>query len=330
MKTNILLLLFITLKVIVFAEVDSILAASPPLSGEIHTRNENYEPEVFFLGMGAGDTGIPMIPPYIANATERAYLTFPLDSLDLTTEIDSVQLRLWAYQMSGNDNNDVWPIWNIPDGDTIKLCIDHIDFGDELDDGDWTAGDLDDTQTISSKFTFIYQENYDPEIWFINVNVTNAVLSDITNERNKTQLRIRFEVDSDMDGLYDYIHFEFFSPYPPYSDHYPTLLFFSQDSTLIEKQEVISTNNISLENYPNPFITVTSIRFSLPSNLDNQSIEIFNVKGKKIKSFNCRNQTPIIWDGKDEFQNQVSSGVYFYQIKAGDHVLKTNKMLLIK
>ena len=93
---------------------------------------------------------------------------------------------------------------------------------------------------------------------------------------------------------------------------------------------MISTNNISLENYPNPFITVTSIRFSLPSNLDNQSIEIFNVKGKKIKSFNCRNQTPIIWDGKDEFQNQVSSGVYFYQIKAGDHVLKTNKMLLIK
>jgi hypothetical protein len=88
------------------------------------------------------------------------------------------------------------------------------------------------------------------------------------------------------------------------------------------------TNNIS--NFPNPFNPETTISFNLTHNIENARIEIFNVKGEKIKVINCQNQTPIIWDGTDNNRNPVSSGVYLYRIKTDEGVSISKKMLLLK
>ena len=93
--------------------------------------------------------------------------------------------------------------------------------------------------------------------------------------------------------------------------------------------EEISLAKYILTNYPNPFNPVTTISYDLPVNVDNPVIEIFNIKGEKIRTFNCQNQMPIIWDGTDNFQNQVSSGIYFYKISA-DKETAMKKMLLLK
>jgi flagellar hook assembly protein FlgD len=37
----------------------------------------------------------------------------------------------------------------------------------------------------------------------------------------------------------------------------------------------------------------------------------------------------IIWDGKDQKGNEVSSGIYFYQLKSGDYK-ETRKMTLLR
>ncbi len=101
--------------------------------------------------------------------------------------------------------------------------------------------------------------------------------------------------------------------------------------------EEISLVKYILTNHPNPFkpsgagrSSGTTISYDLSVTIANPVIEIFNIKGEKIRTFNCQNQMPIIWDGTDNFQNQVSSGIYLYRIKTDEGVLLSKKMLLLK
>jgi hypothetical protein len=94
------------------------------------------------------------------------------------------------------------------------------------------------------------------------------------------------------------------------------------------KLEII---NYELQNYPNPFNPVTTISYDLPDNTTNPVIEIFNIKGEKIRQYSIFNfQSSIVWDGTDNYQNQVSSGIYLYRLKSDEGVLLSKKMLLLK
>jgi hypothetical protein len=104
--------------------------------------------------------------------------------------------------------------------------------------------------------------------------------------------------------------------------------------------------NIKLMNYPNPFNPAvagagrspgTTISYDLPVSIVNSVIEIFNIKGEKIKTL-CAFPNPdlsggtrsVVWDGTDQYRNPVSSGVYMYKLKSDDFVSKTSKMPLLK
>lgn len=84
--------------------------------------------------------------------------------------------------------------------------------------------------------------------------------------------------------------------------------------------------------YPNPFNPQTTFQFEL-SKPGLVNIEIFNVKGQKVKSlvndeFN-NGVHKIIWDGTGDNQKQLSSGVYFSKIThSGQIAIK--KILLLK
>ena len=97
----------------------------------------------------------------------------------------------------------------------------------------------------------------------------------------------------------------------------------------IEEEVVIGKEVFTLDqNYPNPFNPTTTISFEL--NNENAELIIYNIKGQKIRQFSIfNNQSSVIWDGKDENNKSVSSGVYFYKMKAGKFV-STKKMILLK
>ena len=98
----------------------------------------------------------------------------------------------------------------------------------------------------------------------------------------------------------------------------------------ISDEYKIENVKCKISNYPNPFNPITRISYELPANVKNPVLEIFNVKGEKIKSLYCQKQLPIIWDGSDKYHKQVSSGVYLYRIKADDFISCTKKMLMLK
>jgi hypothetical protein len=87
-----------------------------------------------------------------------------------------------------------------------------------------------------------------------------------------------------------------------------------------------------LDNYPNPFNMETVISYVLSQEADVQ-LRIYNVLGEKVRTLVDERQTPgsreVSWDGKDERGNDVTSGVYFYKLKA-DASVHSKKMLLLK
>ena len=88
----------------------------------------------------------------------------------------------------------------------------------------------------------------------------------------------------------------------------------------------------NIGNYPNPFNPETKISFNL-KDAGNVSIEIFNIKGQKIKNLTnetfSKGQNSVIWNGTNDKNNQVASGIYFYKISINNYK-STHKMMLIK
>ncbi|MCK4696511.1 MAG: T9SS type A sorting domain-containing protein, partial [Candidatus Cloacimonetes bacterium] len=62
-------------------------------------------------------------------------------------------------------------------------------------------------------------------------------------------------------------------------------------------------------------------------------LEIYNVKGQKIRTLKTGFQTAgehsIVWKGRDDNGNAVSSGIYFYRLESDD-IFKIQKAVLMK
>lgn len=84
--------------------------------------------------------------------------------------------------------------------------------------------------------------------------------------------------------------------------------------------------------YPNPFNPVTTIRYDLPEPSD-VKITVYNELGIVIiilkDSYESAGYNFVQWNGRDANGQQVSGGVYLYQIEAGEYQ-KTMKMILLK
>jgi hypothetical protein len=87
------------------------------------------------------------------------------------------------------------------------------------------------------------------------------------------------------------------------------------------------------QNYPNPFNPETTIRYQL-KNPGHVSLIIYNSLGQKIRTLvdevkPYAGTYSAVWDGKDYRNREMSTGIYFYQIKTGDFT-DTKKMIMMK
>lgn len=94
------------------------------------------------------------------------------------------------------------------------------------------------------------------------------------------------------------------------------------------KYKTSESDLTQIENYPNPFNPATTIKFEIHRSLL-VSLEVYNTGGQKVASlinndFITPGNKEITFDGSD-----LSSGIYFYKLTAGDHS-ETRRMLLIK
>jgi len=93
------------------------------------------------------------------------------------------------------------------------------------------------------------------------------------------------------------------------------------------------------QNYPNPFNSTTTIPFTVYGKRKTENrplhttLSIYNILGQKVKvlvdEMKSSGYYQAIWDGTDKEGNEVSSGIYFYRLQAGEFV-QTKKMLLLE
>ncbi|NOX64431.1 MAG: T9SS type A sorting domain-containing protein [Chlorobi bacterium] len=81
------------------------------------------------------------------------------------------------------------------------------------------------------------------------------------------------------------------------------------------------------QNYPNPFNPSTVIRYSIPE-ISKVSLKVYNMLGQEVAQLVNSQQAPGNYEVDFDASN-LSSGVYFYTIKAGQFA-STRKMILIK
>jgi hypothetical protein len=89
----------------------------------------------------------------------------------------------------------------------------------------------------------------------------------------------------------------------------------------------------AVKNYPNPFNPQTKIEFTLPQR-GQVSVKIFNVRGELVRTLVDEvregNVAHVeVWAGTDNRGAEVSSGVYFYEVKTNG-MTKISKMALVK
>jgi hypothetical protein len=104
--------------------------------------------------------------------------------------------------------------------------------------------------------------------------------------------------------------------------------------TGIEREPTLPiSKSINLyQNYPNPFNPETTIQFELPFAEDIQ-ISVYNNLGQIVRNLLNTKLTPgeykIQWDGKNNFGQACSSGIYYLQLNGSESIL-TRKMVLLR
>jgi hypothetical protein len=107
-------------------------------------------------------------------------------------------------------------------------------------------------------------------------------------------------------------------------------------SSVIEvslSQPVLPTVSALWQNFPNPFNPETTISFDL-SGAAVVSLTVYDAAGQVVRTLVAGQSIPAgqyrqLWDGRSDAGVKVGSGVYFYQLKAGDFS-SIKKMTLVQ
>lgn len=122
------------------------------------------------------------------------------------------------------------------------------------------------------------------------------------------------QLDSDHDGLGDVC------------DHIWTAVDDEHD------EEVMPSDFVLQQNSPNPFNPETVIEYLVPVR-SHVIIAVYNLLGQRVTVLVDRELSAgyakVCWDGQDDLNREVSSGVYFYRLESGSFS-QTRKMLLLK
>jgi len=312
-----IIFLILLLSAFLFAQViTDTLWSVPQLDGGI-----SYRPASGIFTMGTNSFGFYPGDGFDLflqqEVFSRGYLSFNIYSFSIPNSINILSAVIGIYQLRsvGNDQLNIFPIWNVSCGDTHFCVLDHINYGSYLDLGDWTAGDPGDPQTLHTNIGVI---SSNAVVEYKILDVTPYLREDVQNGRFYNQYRMRFTIDTDFDLLGDWLTFysgnTTVGSKPYLAVEYEIVNFIANNTATIY--------DFHLEqNYPNPFNGITTITYSLLKG-GNVKLDILDNAGKIVdilyKGYQPAGEYRLNWNAE-----KFASGIYFYR-------LNFNKQKIIK
>lgn len=163
---------------------------TPTPTSQTKTLNSSASVDGFRSNNGGGNATVEIRAGRNVNLVTRGFASFDLGSLPSGVTIDQATLRLYQTKVIG----DPYGVG----GGSIK--VDHLDYGDSLDNSDYGVAALSSSfATLSSSSSVGWKE----------VDVTDALRGDRTNSRSRSQYRIHLTTEAtggDVTG--DFAYFE--------------------------------------------------------------------------------------------------------------------------
>jgi hypothetical protein len=278
---------------------------------------------------GFEDIAIGAPAGLMGSDTGKVYVYYGGNLMD--TDLDTI---LTSENQGYKFGNSVKNIGNLNGDDIVDFCIKGFEAifiynnllnqprvinGYSLDTGGDINGDgFDDVIIGYDRKINVYfgSENF-------NIN-PNIILDD--SLRGSTQY-IYIIGDLNKDGYDEIISF---APNYPITENPQGKVYIYSYNKLTDVEDIQKSflNDFELnQNYPNPFNPATNIRFALSSR-QFVTLTIYDVLGKKITKL-IDEEKPAGQYEVDFNANNLSSGVYFYQLKSGSFIL-TRKMVLLR
>ena len=91
--------------------------------------------------------------------------------------------------------------------------------------------------------------------------------------------------------------------------------------------ELVPSSYSLQQNYPNPFNNTSNLKFQIV-NTGDVKLVVYDIMGREVQTLVNEQLTPGTYETSFD-GSQLTSGVYFYRLNAGDFV-ETKKMLLLK
>ena len=171
------------------------------------------------------------------------------------------------------------------------------------------------TMTADHQYLVIYEIGQGDPIWTSEeyYGITSAGFVDLDNGKKGLVFRAKVASD-DNDGTIYVIGGEIQGINPP-------------------PEEVIPLSPMLGQNYPNPFNPSTAIPYELPQQAAVR-IAIYNELGQLVRQVDLGGQTAgshnFIWDGTSDSGSFVASGLYLFELKAGQWESRVKKAVLIR
>jgi hypothetical protein len=102
----------------------------------------------------------------------------------------------------------------------------------------------------------------------------------------------------------------------------------ASDVSAIKDYQHSGINNFQLkQNYPNPFNPVTTIKFQIP-NSKFTTLKVYNILGEEVSTLVSKKMNPGNYT-YTFYGNNLASGIYYYQLVAGEY-REVKKMILLR